>query len=534
MWRAASLSLMLALCACTDDEVPIFDPCEVSVAQSATLELNKAGLDALERQEYWRQGPYFTWNTAPAAECRDNPKTSAQSIAPGTELRITYPAANQSAISGHSNIAPGSWPMIVFSHANNDSVCNIFERYQSLHEHWASWGFVVVSVNDTESNCQRGNRQNIIDRSQRQLAAIDALKALNDDPQSVFFKAIDTSKVVLAGHSRGGGASLVSWQNHTPQDEIKAIIDLQGIDMTSFGFGSPPITVPVMGISASRDVDLDYPYVEPTEEQLKAPYSWVTIYGGIHAYTADTVPIEPDDTPKIPQQVQHDITEYMTTAFLAHHVGLGRAQDETRVEAGSAASLLYTHQGAQVVQARLSSLGIATRWNTFDDAQRLIDDFEGPRSDKDPALNLLGGQNLCEDLLQCDEVSTYEPDKVTPSAMYAKAYSRRLKAPQTPMRAGQFTMTLPSPSEPLTDTALFQARVKAHDDNPHADFLIHLHTEGGVKSVKGADHIGPAPLSNRYTQLVIPLSDLKGQRLTKITVELVSGGLFVDDPRYQL
>lgn len=534
MCAASTLSLVLAFTGCTDDEVPIFNPCEVSVVESTTLELNKAGQEALERQEYWRQGPYFTWNTAPAASCRDNPKAPPESIAPGTELRITYPSANQSTISGHSNIAPGPWPIIVFSHANNDSVCDIFERYQSLHAHWASWGFVVVSVNDTESNCNRGSKQNIIDRSERQLAAIKALKTFNDDPKNIFYQAIDTSKIILAGHSRGGGASLVSWQKHTPQDEIKAIIDLQGIDMTSFGFGSPDITVPVMGISASRDVDLDYPYVEPTEEQLKAPYSWVTIYGGIHAYTADTVPIEPDDTPKIPQQVQHDITEYMTTAFLAHHIGLGRAQDETLAPAGSAHELIYSHQGAQVVQARLSSLGIAARWNTFSADEHLIDNFEGPRSEGDPELNLLGGQNLCQDLLQCDEVSTYEPDKESPSAMYAKAYSRRLKAPSTPMRSGQFTMTLPTPSEPLTANAKFQTRIKAHDNDPNADLLIHFHTDRGIKSVKGSDHIGPMPLSNRYTQLVVSLGDLKDQRLNKIIVELVSGGIFIDDPRYQL
>lgn len=521
--------------ACTDDDVEVFDPCEVTTATSAKLQLNKAGLDALERQELWRQGPYFVWSTSPAGSCAANPTTPKDAITPDVALRITYPLANQARLTGQRNIAPGSWPIIVFSHANNDSVCNIFERYQSLHEHWASWGFVVVSVDDTELNCKRGNKENIDLRSNRQRSAIQALEALNQDPQSVFYQAIDASKIILAGHSRGGGASLVSWQKYTTQEHIKGIIDLQGIDMTSFGFGRPDINVPVIGISASKDVDLNYPYVEPTEEQLRAPYTWVTLYGGIHAYTADTVPIEPDDEPGIPQQVQQDLTEYFTTAFLAQHLGLGSAQHQSALAPGSATSILYSHQGAQVAAERLSKQGVAVRWNTKSPEAVILDDFEAARSAQpDLSVNLLGGQNICADLATCDEVSTYEPDKSSPSPMYAKASSRRLIAQETPFNAGIFSMTLPEPIS-LTPTARLQARIKGLDQAPDTKLLVHLYTDSPTPalSVNAQDHMGPIPMTNRYVQLDLPLEELANAQLTQIAFEVVSGGVFIDDPRIE-
>src|SRR5690606_196731 len=100
--------------------------------------------------------------------------------------------------------------------------------------------------------------------------------------------------------------------------KVRAVIDLQGIDLTAFGFGSAPLLpeTPVLGITAGNDVDLDYPHVEPTEDQLAGPYTWIDIVGAIHAHTADTVPIEPDDEPTITRTAQHNVTDFFSTAFL--------------------------------------------------------------------------------------------------------------------------------------------------------------------------------------------------------------------------
>lgn len=485
------------------------------------------GIEAMEQKAFWKLGPYYTWTTSPDPSCVVNPIALPTSTQVGTNMMVTYPTAQNPLTSALANPAQGPFPVIVFSHANNDSVCSIFERYRSMHQHWASWGYIVVSVDDTAFNCMRGNRQNIVDRSNAQLAALDAMVRWNADPNNLFFGRVDPTRVVLSGHSRGGGASLVSWVERKSED-IKGIIDIQGVDMTAFGFGTPPITIPVLGITASQDVDLNYPHVEPTEDQLQAPYTWVTLNGGIHAYTADTVPIEPDDRPSISQERQQELTAYYSTAFLRHIVGLGDGSASPTYTPTPTPSVLFSHQGAARAKDEISEQGVHVRWRAFLPNTVVIDTFEGPDDNNGPEVNSLGGTNTSQGLVRDEQVPVYSPDK-TPRAMYRKSYGRMLVADTTP---GTYTTQLNEPLQAQKGASL-QARVKGPDTGGMPDFDVVVLTTSGDIRVEGKELVGPMPITNRYVQLVLDFDahGVTSSSINGIRIELKKNTLFVDDLR---
>ena len=330
MKRLLLVSSVVALLGCVDNPVdptaryrgPL-DPCSVEI-DGSTAGWSEPGFgpdhhDPFESSppRFELPGPYGAWNTSPAPRCQDDPtipfvgterithKNGRTEEVEHRDVRmyITYPTASVPTVTGDGRVAEGAFPVIIFAHANHDRQCNIYRGYYSLHDHWATWGFVVVALDQTALNCRPGSRQNVQLRADGQVAAVEALRALNQDVESRFYGKLDLSKVIFAGHSRGGGASFIA-QRAYPAGI--GVIDLQGIDVTAFGFGDATLpAVPVIGFTAGEDVDLNYPHCEPTEDQLGGEYTWVNINGGIHAYTADSSPLEFDDHPLIGRGQQH-------------------------------------------------------------------------------------------------------------------------------------------------------------------------------------------------------------------------------------
>lgn len=449
-----------------------------------------------EIPKYWDCGPYATWSTEPDTACEENPHIPEVGGIEDVDLFITYPAVSDPTVSGSGAVAAGRWPVIIFGHANHDRVCDINEGYRSLHDHWASWGYIVVAVDATAWNCMRGSTPNIQRRIEQMIAAVDVVEELNADATSRFYGHVDLERVVIAGHSRGGGATL---EVVKAVPGARAFIDMQGIDMTAFGFGADPArTLPSLGFTAGSDVDLNYPIVEPTEEQFAGPYTWVNIDGGIHAYTADSSPIEPDDEPGITQQQQHDIDELFTTAFLARWVGVGDGSaPATFTPAPEADAVLFSHRGAAEVLAAISpDRGVHTRWN------RRVVGFS------------LG--------LDAPETFTYTPDEPAPRPIYQKAVSWRLEAGDFPL-TGDFPLA-------AGRGATLQARVKGPDFGSTARFDIEILTASGTTTLNGADLTGPVPVYNRFTQLV---ADLPDDELRSIVLRIHDGVLFVDDLRIE-
>lgn len=451
-----------------------------------------------EVPKYWDCGPYATWSTAPEPACDEDPHIEEVDGVEDVDLFITYPAAADPTQTGDGAVAEGRWPVIFWAHANHDRQCDIHEGYRSLHDHWASWGYVVVAIDGTAWNCMRGSTANIQMRINQVLAAVDVVEGLNNDPASRFYGRVDMERVVIAGHSRGGGASL-ELADLIPG--ARAIIDMQGIDMTAFGFGSDPVRgLPTIGFTAGNDVDLNYPVVEPTEDQLSGPYTWVNIDGGIHAYTADTSPVEPDDEPGITQQQQHDINEFYSTAFLARWIGVGDGSAPAQFTPDPAAdAVVFSHRGAEMVRESIADRGVHVRWNRRVVGTPLV--VEGP------------------------EVFTYTPDDENPRALYRKAVSVRLEP-------GTHTVTPAAGAFPVTpgDGATIQARVKGPDFGTTATFDLEVTTESGTTKLSSADVLGPIPVYNRFTQLI---ADVPGDEVQSMTLTIHDGVLFVDDLRIE-
>ena len=484
---------------------------------------------------YWEAGPYPVWNTQPLEVCPQNPVIPLVGDQPDVDLYMVYPTVGEPTETGEGPVAEGRWPVIVFAHANNDRVCDINEKYLSLHDHWASWGFIVVAVDGTFTNCNRGTKQNIELRSEGQLSALTVLDQLNADPTSRFFGRVDLDRIVLAGHSRGGGANFVS---ALADDRIRALIDLQGVDMTSFGFGSDPLPpLPVIGLTAGEDVDLNYPIVEPTEDQLSGLYTWVNVNGGIHAYTADTAPIEPDDVPLIRQQQQHDITEYFTTAFLARFVGVGDGTAATPFAPDPRAdAVLFSDLGARTVDAEISELGVFVRWNRRLATGLLIDDFDGPQNGSPLSTNALGGENRFEGFEEAREALTYlEAAGGRRPQVYQKATSLLLIA--SAGTTGVYRAFLSPDGDPvaLDGGNALQARIKGPESGPVGTLEVEIETPQGAAKLGAFDFIGPEALDNRFTQLRIPLGAFDGlegsPEITSVAFYLSSGSVYIDDLR---
>ncbi len=521
--RSIHLALALAcLSACGPAETTEPDPdpqnlCEVSWDAEAG---SYAARGEASRSELWEPGPHHVWTSSPADACADHPTFEDEG---GAEIamHVHFPANGDPLAGEGASAAAGPWPVVVFIHSNLDrkeedgSCVPIFERYRSLHAHWASWGYVVASVDNTAQNCRRDS-DNLYERSQLQLDAVAALEAMNADPEDRLFGRVDTGKLVFAGHSRGGGSSLLSY--NAADYPVAGVIGLQPLSMS--GFGSPRVDAPYIGFTAGEDVDLNYPHVEVTEEVLDGAYTMVTINGGIHAWTADTIPQEPDDEPLITQREQHDVTQHFTTAFLASVIGLSDGSASPDFAPLDMSDVLYGHGGAEALEANeVSALGAATRWRAPGEDATLIDDFDRA----DPSTNALGGANEVVSMEAAEEVFTFKPDEDSPSAGHRRATSLRMTPPSG--QAGVWRTSFEG-IEGVTGATL-QARVKGADGATAPSFVVTLRgVDGGEQRVGvGAEHIGPRPLTNRYTQLVVPITlDEVGE----VELEVEGGALFID------
>ncbi len=514
--RTACLALAIALSsACVDRDEDRYPgdvpPCEVTFEMDAP-EARAVSVEANDATRLAERGPYFAWNTSPTDDCIADPERTID----GEEERlyIAYPTDTNPTGTGDGTVAAGPFPVVLFIHANNDRVCEIYRSYYSLMDHWASWGFIAVSVDQTKYNCQPGNTENIQLRSDSQLRALEMLDELNQDPESRFFGRIDTSRLMLAGHSRGGGASYVSAEA-LGEDRVAGVIFIQGVDLTSFGFGTAPLPYPTLGFTAGNDVDLNYPYLEPMEDQVSEDqeYTWIDIRGGIHAYTADNAPLEPDDVPAVTRREQHDLTELFSTAFLHRHIGVAGLDDDEL-----AFNTLFSLESTQSADA-LSSEGANVRWWLPTANRLIIDEFNRDHLDQ----NDLMGAVSYEGFASVMETSTYRPEDNVTRGSYSKAESLWL------VTEGPATYQTSVPEPELEGGATLQFRLKGPDQTDRAS--LGVSANDGV-SVNAADYIGAAPLSNRFTQVVIPLSDLDvSGRLESVEFEVGEGELFIDDLR---
>lgn len=102
----------------------------------------------------------------------------------------------------------GSLPLLMFSHGS----CGFPSQSIALTPYFASYGFVVVApphpgnmINEILTcGSQAATTQSFVERPEDVRFVLDQMLALNADPESFFFGAIDPGRIGMSGHSFGG------------------------------------------------------------------------------------------------------------------------------------------------------------------------------------------------------------------------------------------------------------------------------------------------------------------------------------------
>nr|WP_025127418.1 alpha/beta hydrolase [Pseudomonas sp. PH1b]BFD42165.1 alpha/beta hydrolase [Pseudomonas sp. FFPRI_1] len=119
-------------------------------------------------------------------------------------------------------------------------------QYTDLLRLWASYGFVVIISSDFINTAP----------TMHVLGALE-LSTLNQDPTSPLFGKVDLSRTIVAGHSAGGGASILS--SSLPPETLKAIdpqlnyIGSLPIEPGPIGLGST-VRTPTLVLTGAADV----------------------------------------------------------------------------------------------------------------------------------------------------------------------------------------------------------------------------------------------------------------------------------------
>lgn len=101
-------------------------------------------------------------------------------------------------------------------------------QYDYLLSHLASWGFVVIAPDDTNT----GSGQEMLD-------AVDFLERQDSDPASVFYRTLDTDSVGAMGHSQGAVGTLNAAIGSGGAIRTAVPIELPGQFMCTLGMPKP-------------------------------------------------------------------------------------------------------------------------------------------------------------------------------------------------------------------------------------------------------------------------------------------------------
>ena len=81
------------------------------------------------------------------------------------------------------------YPIVVFANGSGA----VYSKYEPIFRHLASWGFVAVGNDDPSSGSGAST-----------VLTLDYILSLNKEPQSVFYRKLDATRIGVTGHSQGG------------------------------------------------------------------------------------------------------------------------------------------------------------------------------------------------------------------------------------------------------------------------------------------------------------------------------------------
>ncbi len=144
-----------------------------------------------------------------------------------------------------------------------------WEGYITHFEHIASWGFIVVANN--ESNSYSG---------QSAVKGVKLLLEWNNEEGNTFYRKVDEEKIGVTGHSQGGAGCLNAATKHGGEDIFKSIYSVSGAQRdlavglwgedAAYDIGS--IQVPccfIAGIGAFEDIVIPLPCLQANYDAVR-------------------------------------------------------------------------------------------------------------------------------------------------------------------------------------------------------------------------------------------------------------------------
>ncbi|MGE0791248.1 MAG: hypothetical protein AB7S26_36580 [Sandaracinaceae bacterium] len=257
-------------------------------------------------------------------------------------MRIAYPMDGGS-------LASGPRPLVVFLPTVGSPP--LFDRYAELHDHWATHGLIVISVDSAMLALDPPSLAGYDDEAALLLAAAAYLEGESDDAGSLFAGAYDPDAVWVAGHGVGGGGALAALR----RDPFLAgaILFMPTVpDLLAVPSGAPPAAIaphPVLTFVGSEDRAVPWPSGDVLGGMLENPYAVITIEGANHLDTVDTgTPNPPLTVSSLPQDERHGVERAFSTAFLRRY-----AFDELGYEASV--------HGRRAHETALSSMDVIVR-----------------------------------------------------------------------------------------------------------------------------------------------------------------------------
>jgi len=207
-------------------------------------------------------------------------------------------------------------PFLVFAHGRFQVAGFVGTNHLQaayLLDHLASWGFVVASVN-LDVVGQYGIPAAIGPRGELVNHTIDAFAEV--ELEGV---AIDTTRVGLIGHSRGGEGVIAAWELQETPGIIEAIATIAPTDFTEIVVED----VPYLSIYGSKDGDVSNGWpirvYDRQGDAIEKAFEYVE--GANHFWFTETIDFAPETPADIPREVHHDVARTYVSAFIRSRLG---------------------------------------------------------------------------------------------------------------------------------------------------------------------------------------------------------------------